>query len=185
VAITIPLSSAPNAVQIQVDDALQHAGSVSIPRTELVEEFITAYHAEVNAKAATVSAERDAAEHQLVRVKKQIETIIDSIADGFRTEGMKGRLEDLENRRVSLERQIAQPRPTTVRIHPALPEPVQGESPALGGFVERSRRPRRGDHAPAGADRVSHGHADEGWMGGRSKRRDWPDDQSRLDALFW
>jgi len=94
----------------------------NLMRPEHVAEFVEAYHAEMNAKAATVSAEREVAERQLVRTKKQIETIIDSIADGYRTDGMKERLEDLETRQKTLARQLAQPLPSTIRLHPALPQ---------------------------------------------------------------
>jgi site-specific DNA recombinase len=89
---------------------------------EHVAEFVEAYHAEMNAKAATVSAERESAELQLVRTKKQIDTIIDTICEGFRTDGMKERLEDLDVQKKSLERRLSQPAPSTIRLHPALPQ---------------------------------------------------------------
>ena len=58
----------------------------------------------------------------MTRTKKQIETIIDSICEGFRTDDMKGRLEDLDVQKKSLERRLSQPMPSTIRLHPALPQ---------------------------------------------------------------
>lgn len=106
----------------QLEEAVLGALRDNLMSPEYVEEFVEAYRAEMNAKAATVSAEREVAERQLTRTKKQIETIIDSICEGFRTDDMKGRLEDLDVQKKSLERRLSQPMPSTIRLHPALPQ---------------------------------------------------------------
>ena len=106
----------------QLEDAVLAALRDNLMTPAYVETFVEAYHAELNAQAAFASGDREAAERNLVRTKRQIEAIIDSIAEGYRTEGMKQRLEDLEDQRVSLERRLAEPEPSTIRLHPALPQ---------------------------------------------------------------
>jgi site-specific DNA recombinase len=103
-----------------LEGAVLSALKDNLMQPHLVEEFVVAYHEEINTKAANASAEREVSERQLTKVRKQIDAIIDSIANGYRSESMKQRLEDLEASREHLERQIAKPEPTKVRFHPRL-----------------------------------------------------------------
>lgn len=105
-----------------LEEAVLSALKDNLMQPHLVEEFVSAYHEEINAKTASASTEREASERHITKVRKQIDAIIDSIANGYRSESMRLRLEDLESRREFLERQIAKPVPTKVRFHPRLPE---------------------------------------------------------------
>jgi len=91
-------------------------------KPDLVEEFVRTYHEEINQQAALASADRSTAEREVTKVKKQIDTIIESIMDGFRSEGLKVKLADLEERRRELEHNLTAPKPTTLRLHPRLSE---------------------------------------------------------------
>ncbi len=105
-----------------LEEAVLSALKDNLMKPHLVEEFVAACQKEINTTAAAASAEREASERQLSKVKKQIDTIIDSIVNGYRSESLKQRLEDMEARREHLERQINKPKPTKVRFHPRLPD---------------------------------------------------------------
>jgi DNA invertase Pin-like site-specific DNA recombinase len=87
---------------------------------DLVEEFIRGYHEEINRKAAAAGATMAASQRRLAKVKKDIDAIIDNLIAGYRNETMKRRLDQLEDERIELERKLAEPPPTTIRVHPNL-----------------------------------------------------------------
>ncbi len=88
---------------------------------DLVEEFVRSYHAEINRNAAEASAQSDRSTKKLTKIEKQIEAIIDSIANGFRSDALKERLEQLEAERKALGRDLSQTKPSPIRLHPKLP----------------------------------------------------------------
>jgi hypothetical protein len=82
---------------------------------ELVEEFIRAFHEEVNRQSS--AQEMHAVEHQaeLARVTKKLKGLYDAIADGLRTPGLKDQLLELEARQTQLKDQLARrPHPSRV-----------------------------------------------------------------------
>jgi hypothetical protein len=89
---------------------------------ELVEEFIQAFHEEINRR----NCEQDlrAGEHQveLARVSKKLAGLYDAIADGLRTPGLQDQLLDLERRQCQLNELVAQAPPPAPRFHPKLAE---------------------------------------------------------------
>ena len=89
---------------------------------ELVEEFIRAFHEEVNRQNS--AQEMHAVEHQaeLARVTKKLKGLYDAIADGLRTPGLKDQLLELEARQTQLKELIGQAPPPVPRLHPKLAE---------------------------------------------------------------
>jgi site-specific DNA recombinase len=74
----------------------------------LVAEFVTAFHAGVNQVQAETGNRRRVLERQLSDVKRTLDGLIDAIADGLRAPNLQDRLDDLEARRSTLTREVAQ-----------------------------------------------------------------------------
>jgi len=83
---------------------------------ELVEEFVTAYHEEVNRHRRGQTAARMGKERELAEVTRKLDKLI----EGYRTAGLQQRLEDLEARKAALEKDLAADPPPPVRLHPNL-----------------------------------------------------------------
>ena len=97
----------------------------------LIEEFITAYHAEINARAASQSRQRETVEKELKKITKRLDTLVDAMADGYRSDTLQGKLTNLEDRKRELEGQLTAPAPSPVRFHPKLAEVYKAKVEAL------------------------------------------------------
>jgi site-specific DNA recombinase len=89
---------------------------------ELVKEFISEYHAQLNRMNAAVDAEHDAKKAELAKVERQIRAMVDAIKDGIRTSSMKDEMESLEVRRTELRAALTQAPAFMPRLHPNLAE---------------------------------------------------------------
>jgi site-specific DNA recombinase len=89
---------------------------------ELVEEFIRAFHEEINLQNS--AQELRAVEHQaeLARVTKKLKGLYDAIADGLRTPGLKDQLLRLEAHQAELNKLVESAPPPAPRLHPKLAE---------------------------------------------------------------
>ena len=87
---------------------------------ELVEEFVCAFHKEINLQRRDDDALREAKKRELTDAVRKLNRLIDAIADGLRAPGLQQRLYDLEARRKHLEKDLSNSPPTPVRPHPAL-----------------------------------------------------------------
>jgi len=87
---------------------------------ELVEEFVAAYHEEVNRARRDATAARVGKERELGEVNRKLDKLIDAITEGIRAPGLQQRLDDLEGRKAALERELAADPPPPVRLHPNL-----------------------------------------------------------------
>jgi hypothetical protein len=87
---------------------------------ELVREFIKEFHKEVNRQRQCLDLEFDLKRRDLTAVVRKIEGLYDAIADGLRTPGLKGKLEELEARKFALEAELAGAPPPAPRLHPNL-----------------------------------------------------------------
>lgn len=105
-----------------LEDAVLGALKDNLLQPELVAEFVRTYHTEVNRVAAEAEASRTSVDRRLAKIKKQIDALLDSFAEGLRSQSMKDRLEALEAEKVNLEQLTKQPAPTPLRLHPRLPE---------------------------------------------------------------
>ncbi len=94
----------------------------NLMQPHLVEEFIRAFHSEINRleKESNVKKAHELAKHE--RVVRQLDGLYEAIADGLRTPGLKSKLEELEERKIEFETKMSatpDPQPT---LHPNLAE---------------------------------------------------------------
>jgi site-specific DNA recombinase len=99
---------------------------------EMVEEFVAAYHEEVNRhrrdETAARTAGRAAQERELAEVRRKLDGLIDAIAEGMRAPGLQQRLDELEARRAALEQALSEEAPPPVRMHPNLAQAYRERS---------------------------------------------------------
>jgi site-specific DNA recombinase len=87
---------------------------------EMVEEFVTAFHEEVNCRRRHETAARAGKERELAEVTRKLDKLIEALIEGYRTAGLQQRLDDLEARKAALEQDLAADPPPAVRLHPNL-----------------------------------------------------------------
>ena len=88
---------------------------------DAVAVFVEAYGREMNAGRAEETGRRTRLEAERAQAKRRLDGLYDAIADGLRTPGLKGKLEELEARIAEIDRALAAAAPTTtVRLHPNL-----------------------------------------------------------------
>ncbi len=88
---------------------------------ELVEEFVGAFHEEVNRKRRDETAARTGKERDVAEVRRKLDKLIDALAEGYRAPGLQQRLDDLDARKATLEQKLAATPPSPVRLHPNWP----------------------------------------------------------------
>jgi site-specific DNA recombinase len=85
-----------------------------------VEEFVGAFHAEINRMEKGRHGEREQKAKQLERINRKLDGLYEAIADGLRTPGLKAKLEELERSKEDYEREVSTaPAPAPV-LHPNL-----------------------------------------------------------------
>jgi DNA invertase Pin-like site-specific DNA recombinase len=89
---------------------------------ELVKEFIAEFTAEANRQRHVAELLHDRKRRELTDISKRYDGLIDAIADGLRTPGLKSKLEELEQGRAALEAELAAAPPPAPRLHPNLAE---------------------------------------------------------------
>lgn len=87
---------------------------------EYVEEFVAAYHAQLNELRHAAELAQLQKERELDRVERQLAALIDSIAEGLRSPGLQARLDELENRKATLARELSVKQLNAPRLHPNL-----------------------------------------------------------------
>ena len=103
-------------VEERVLEGLRH----NLMAPELVEEFVGAYHEEVNRQRRDETAVRAGKERALAEVTRRLDKLIEALIEGYRTAGLQQRLEELEARKAALEQELAADPPPPVRLHPNL-----------------------------------------------------------------
>ncbi|MCV6826085.1 MULTISPECIES: recombinase family protein [Halocynthiibacter] len=90
---------------------------------DLIAEFVSAFQAEFNRLANESSKTRSQTKQELTRVSKQIDKIIDAITEGMFHPSMKAKMDELEDRKLKLEAELATTEPDNpVMLHPGLAE---------------------------------------------------------------
>jgi site-specific DNA recombinase len=87
---------------------------------EMVEEFVVAYHEEVNRHRREATAARAGKERELAEVTRKLDKLIEALIEGYRTAGLQQKLEELEARKATLEQELTADPPPPVRLHPNL-----------------------------------------------------------------
>ena len=89
---------------------------------ELVKEFVAEFAREINRHRHGLELEQEAKQKELENVTRKLDGLIDAIADGLRTPGLKARLNEFERRKAALERDLSTAPPPAPRLHPNLAE---------------------------------------------------------------
>ena len=89
---------------------------------DAVAAFMASFTAEVNRRRDEVLGQRRTVEARLAQAERKLRGFYDAIAEGLRTPGLLGQLQELEAERDRLVAAMAEPAPTPVRLHPNLPE---------------------------------------------------------------
>ena len=87
-----------------------------------MQEFISAFDTELNRQQHDAEILAGLKRKELEEVRRRLDSLIDAIADGLRAPGLQARLDQLENRKTELERELAATLPTPPRFHPKLAE---------------------------------------------------------------
>ena len=106
----------------RVEEIVLECLKTQLMAPELVEEFIRAFHAEVNRMRATDDLQWEGNKQELSRVTKKLRGLYDAIADGLRSPGLQSELLALERQQAELRKVVdAVPLPAP-RFHPKLAE---------------------------------------------------------------
>ncbi|SUZ33311.1 hypothetical protein ROE7235_03080 [Roseibaca ekhonensis] len=89
---------------------------------EAVAAFVAEFTKEMNAANGQQSDARARLVNEEAQIKRKLEGLYDAIADGLRTTGLKDKLLGLEARLAEIARELAEPAPSPVRLHPNLSE---------------------------------------------------------------
>lgn len=87
---------------------------------DLVEAFISEFHAELNRQTARETTLQASKIKELAVIERKLDGLYDAIADGLRTEGLKSKLQDLEQRKADLEAGLAEGTAPPPLLHPNL-----------------------------------------------------------------
>ena len=100
---------------------------------------------------------------ELTGVTRRLDGLIDAVADGLRTPGLKAKLEDLEQRKAMLEADFARIPSPLPRFHPNLAEVYRGKVACLHeAMQDPSDRDEALDILRALVERIEIGPANEG-----------------------
>jgi len=108
---------------------------------DLVKEFIAEFHQEINRQHLLRDQQLEQKRRELIDVSRQIDRIIDAIAESTSTSGMKERLFALEDRKVILNTELRASPPPAPRLHPSLAEVYRKKVADLQQGPPRTRSP--------------------------------------------
>ena len=104
----------------RIEEAVLETLKTKLMQPEHVEEFTRAFHAEIN----RVEKQRNTQQKNIVveveKITRQLDGLYDAIADGLRTQGLKAKLEDLEQRKKDLGDRLSTEPPPAPILHPNL-----------------------------------------------------------------
>lgn len=104
----------------QIESLILDALKSRLMRPDLVKEFVAEFHREINRLNRDHEHNRGSKVKELKTVSRKLNGLIEAIADGLRTPGLKGRLMELEQRKKSLEEELAHAPAPAPRLHPGL-----------------------------------------------------------------
>ena len=102
---------------------------------DAVKEFVAAFHEEANRLMATQEQELGGKQTEFAKVQRQVESLVDAIANGLRSSDLQSRLDALAARKETLRAELASaPRPAP-RFHPNLAELYRQKVEQLHGSL--------------------------------------------------
>ena len=102
---------------------------------DLVKAVIAEFHAEINRQRDRQDQERALKHRELEQVTRKHDGLIDAIADGLRTTGLKAKLVALEEQKAKLEGALSDTPPPAPRLHPNLAEIYRHKVADLHGVL--------------------------------------------------
>lgn len=103
-----------------IEEAVLEGLKSHLMAPDLVEEFIRAFHEELNRKHAADDLEREGRAQELARLSRKLRGLYDAIADGLRTPGLQNEPLALESRERELRAAMDRAPTPTPRFHPKL-----------------------------------------------------------------
>jgi hypothetical protein len=104
-------------------------------RPDLVEIFISEFHAEVNRLSRGRDAEIAARRKELEQVTRKLDALIEAISEGFRSDGLQAKLAALDSRKKYLECKLTEA--------PSPAPPSAQATSNIGSTAEHGRPPLR------------------------------------------
>ena len=114
-----------------LEEAVLQLLKTRLMQPEAVAQFIKTVGEEMNARNGNASAAVAKLQSERTTVVRKLEGLYDAIADGLRTPGLKGKLEELEVRLAEIDQDLTAPAPSPVRLHPNLSEMYRRKVAAL------------------------------------------------------
>ncbi|MBC4019207.1 recombinase family protein, partial [Siccirubricoccus deserti] len=105
-----------------VEDTVLTALRERLMDPELFREFVAEFTAEWNRLQGEIAAGNAARQQELTKVARQIERLVDAIAEGTPAASVRTRLAALEDRKSALEVELAASKVPAPRLHPGLAE---------------------------------------------------------------
>ena len=87
---------------------------------ELVQEFVAAANEEFNRTRRDEAVEREGWKARQAKIDKQIDSLVEAIANGLRAGSLQTKLDQLEAERAEVARNLASTPPSPLRLHPNL-----------------------------------------------------------------
>jgi site-specific DNA recombinase len=105
---------------------------------ELIAEYVRAYQAEFNQLAGSIRADRLADERELTKVTRQIDQMVNAIAEGMFHPSMKDKMTALESSKAALTAKLRDAsHATPVLLHPGLADRYQAQVADLTAALQR------------------------------------------------
>ena len=130
----------------RIEDVVLDGLKTQLMAPELVEEFIRAFHEELNHHRARADVQRTGNEQELARVSKKLHGLYEAIADGLRSPGLQGELLKLEKRQIELRASFATappPAPASIPSSPISTDSRSRISTARSMLPKRARKQQR------------------------------------------
>ena len=93
--------------------------------------FVSEFTSEWNRLQAHAASDETTKRRELEAVERKLSGLIDAIADGLRAQGLQQKLDDLERRKATLERELRESTAPAPRLHPNLAEVYRQKLTAL------------------------------------------------------
>lgn len=119
----------------RVEEVVLEGLKTQLMAPELVEEFIRAFHHELNSQRAASDLQREGDQQELARLSKRLQGLYEAIADGLRSPGLQEELLKLEHRQSELKGSVAAAPPSEPRFHPKLADVYRQQVADLHGAL--------------------------------------------------
>ena len=103
-----------------LEDTVLTALQQNLMHPDLVREFVSSFHSEINKERNNAEIERRQLERHLADITRQLDGLITAISEGLRAPGLQQKLDQLESEKVRLQGLLNAPEINPVRLHPGI-----------------------------------------------------------------